>query len=85
MDGQMPIMGGIEATQEIRRLERQGLSVGSDRRPVHIIAVTASALRGDREKFMSAGMNDYISKPVQLGELREALVRWCEGRDRPVE
>ena len=84
MDGQMPIMGGIEATQEIRRLEREGATMGTPRHPVHIIAVTASALRGDREKFMSAGMNDYISKPVQLGELREALLRWCEGRERHV-
>ena len=85
MDGQMPIMGGIEATQEIRRLEREGVYCGAHRPPVHIIAVTASALRGDREKFMSAGMNDYISKPVQLGELREALLRWSEGRDRSAE
>jgi CheY-like chemotaxis protein len=84
MDGQMPIMGGIEATQEIRRLEREGATGGAPRHPVHIIAVTASALRGDREKFMSAGMNDYISKPVQLGELREALLRWCEGREQRV-
>lgn len=82
MDGQMPIMGGIEATQEIRRLERERVLIGAQKSPVHIIAVTASALRGDREKFMSAGMNDYISKPVQLGELREALRRWSEGRER---
>ena len=81
MDGQMPIMGGIEATMEIRRRERESLGANvSGQPPVHIIAVTASALRGDREKFISAGMNDYVSKPVQMAELREALRRWNESR-----
>ncbi len=78
MDGQMPIMGGIEATVEIRRREREGQAAGQP--PVHIIAVTASALHGDREKFIAAGMNDYVSKPVQLAELRDALRRWNESR-----
>ncbi len=63
MDIQMPIMGGEEATQKIRNLEKQ-LSIHTP-----IIALTANAMIGDRERFIEAGMDDYISKPIKKNDL----------------
>ena len=68
MDVQMPELDGLEAT---RRIRARHLGEKGPR----IIAVTAGAMRGDREKCLAAGMNDYISKPVQAEELRAALER----------
>jgi len=66
MDIQMPIMDGIEATAKIR--EREGKS-----RYTPIIALTAHALVGDREKFLSFGLDEYIPKPIKMGELCQVL------------
>ena len=63
MDIQMPVMGGEEATQKIRDLEKE-LSIHTP-----IIALTANAMIGDRERFIDAGMDDYISKPVKKNDL----------------
>jgi CheY-like chemotaxis protein len=69
MDCQMPVMDGYQATGEIRRLLNGG-------RRLPIVAMTANAMQGDKEKCIEAGMDDYIPKPVKLDAIREALQRW---------
>jgi two-component system sensor histidine kinase/response regulator len=75
MDCQMPEMDGYETARSIRRRE-QSAGHGFHRPPIHIIAITAHAMQGDREKCLAAGMDDYVSKPIRLQELRTALERW---------
>jgi len=65
MDENMPNMNGIEATQKIRSIK--------DKKQIPIIAVTANALKGDRERFLEAGMDDYISKPIDSDKLELIL------------
>jgi signal transduction histidine kinase/DNA-binding response OmpR family regulator len=76
MDCQMPEMDGLEATRLIRKRELASGQACPWPAPVHIIALTASAMQGDREKCLAVGMDDYICKPVRLVELHAALERW---------
>ena len=69
MDIQMPVMGGIEATRQIRQLIGAAAAIP-------IIAVTAHALKGDRENLLQVGMNDYVSKPIDKNELLEKIGYW---------
>jgi CheY-like chemotaxis protein len=67
MDVQMPEMDGLDATRNIRQLV--------DVTQPYIIAMTANAMEGDREMCIAAGMNDYVSKPIRVNELVEAILK----------
>jgi len=82
MDMQMPVMDGIEATESIRSREmRRSWVVSDEFRQVHIIAMTANAMEGDRDRCLQAGMNDYVAKPIKTEELYAAIDR-AFGLDR---
>ena len=90
MDVQMPVMSGHEATRALRELQAMGAlqaleaagSAGSaqvpqPRLPLPIIALTAAALVTERDEALRAGMNDFLTKPIDADKLHAALVRWC--------
>ena len=76
MDCQMPVMDGYEATRRIRR----GTAGGSSQK-IPIVAMTANAMRGDREKCINAGMNDYLSKPLDQVALGRMLKKWLPDKN----
>ncbi len=72
----MPEMDGCEATQLIRKRELDTGPACPWPSPVYIIALTANAMMGYREKCLASGMDDYVRKPVRLPELQAAFERW---------
>lgn len=74
MDIQMPDMDGYDCTREIRKLEK-----GDQRIP--IVALTANALQGDREKCLAAGMDEYISKPFRLVDLESIITKFIKPKE----
>jgi len=75
MDCQMPELDGYAVTRRLRRWEAGRRDAGEKFEPLHIIAMTANAMQGDREKCLEAGMDDYVSKPVRPQELAAAIAR----------
>ena len=75
MDIEMPVMGGMEATGKILSYERNNSKIH-----IPIVALTANSLAGDREKYMGAGMDDYLSKPLRIEELNALLQKYFEDR-----
>ena len=75
MDCQMPVTDGFESTRRIRAWEADRRERGEPFVPVHIIAMTANAMVGDREACLAAGMDDYITKPVRPADLAAAIAR----------
>ncbi len=77
MDIRMPVMDGLEATEKIRELERSN----TQRRPSYIVAFTAYAVEGDKERFLEAGMDDYIAKPFMPEELVRVIMKYAGKRE----
>ena len=73
MDLQMPVMDGLDATARIR--------ANPEFENLPIIAMTANAMTGDRERCLDAGMNDHVPKPIDPDELRRVLARWLKRRN----
>ena len=76
MDINMPIMGGIEAARRIRSLQNSGAKTP-------IIALTSNAMHGDKEKYLSAGMDDYLPKPVDIDTLKSIIIKWKDDDRAP--
>jgi PAS domain S-box-containing protein len=83
MDVQMPVMDGLEATKNLREIERGMEDSGVEPRSVPVIAMTAHALERDRDICLAAGMNDFISKPIEPAALVQVLEKWlpAEGEE----
>lgn len=80
MDGHMPGMDGFTATAEIRKFEQES---GREGLHVPIIALTANALKGDRERCLAAGMDDYLTKPIDAALLMRTIARYSKAASEP--
>jgi CheY-like chemotaxis protein len=78
MDVQMPEMDGFEATAAIRKSDKPW-------RDIPVLAMTAHAMQGDREKCLQAGMNDYLTKPIQPKSLVEAVIKWTQVKQNHIK
>ena len=76
MDIQMPVMDGLEATAAMRKVEQE-----EDRPRTPVIAMTAHALEGDRERCIKGGMDGYITKPIHIHELTDVILNWASAAD----
>ncbi|MBF0395629.1 MAG: response regulator [Desulfobacterales bacterium] len=76
MDIQMPVMDGYETTREIRKWEKENIKIEGDSLP--IIAMTAHAMEGEKNKCIDAGMNDYVTKPIDVQKLFNALIKYIK-------
>ena len=76
MDVMMPEMDGLEATRQIRQRQKDIAQFPNYKTPIVIVAMTASAMHGDREKCLAAGMDDYLAKPVRPEDVRTVIERW---------
>ena len=76
MDVQMPEMDGLEATRQIRLRQQDPAATGYFKGAIAIVAMTANAMQGDREKCLAAGMDDYVAKPVRPDDIRLVIERW---------
>jgi PAS domain S-box-containing protein len=85
MDCHMPELDGFAATHAIRSFERQSWRGDDEPCRVPIVAMTANAMRGDREACIAAGMDDYLSKPVRISDLHNILNRWLPSADAAAE
>lgn len=74
MDIQLPDIGGVEALGRLRADERTA--------SLPVVALTAQAMDGDRERFLAAGFNGYLSKPVNVADLIATVKQYCEGADQ---
>jgi CheY-like chemotaxis protein/HPt (histidine-containing phosphotransfer) domain-containing protein len=77
MDVMMPEMGGFEATEHIRQRQSRKSQFPNYKQPIIIVAMTANAMQGDREKCLAAGMDDYIAKPIRPEDVRAIVERWA--------
>ncbi|MGB5867856.1 MAG: ATP-binding protein [Arcobacteraceae bacterium] len=78
LDINMPVMDGIDAFKHIRKYEKE-----NNKKPIPIIAITANAIMGDKEKFLELGMNDYLTKPIQTEKLEELFNQYLPKNIEP--
>jgi CheY-like chemotaxis protein len=76
MDVMMPEMDGLEATRAIRERQKDRAKHPNYKMPIIIVAMTANAMHGDRDKCLASGMDDYLAKPVRLEDMRAIIERW---------
>jgi CheY-like chemotaxis protein/HPt (histidine-containing phosphotransfer) domain-containing protein len=84
MDVQMPEMDGLQATHEIRNRQRNPVENPTFKTPMIIVAMTAGAMPGDKEKCLAAGMDDYLTKPVRPEDMRAIIEKWAAAATAPI-
>ncbi len=85
MDLMMPEMDGLEATRKIRERQKNSAAQPNYGGRIIIVAMTAHAMQGDREKCLAAGMDDYLSKPIRPGDIRGIIEKWALPGNPPIE